>query len=561
MALAASLLLLLACTPASSAPVNAQPPAPQAVDDDRALFERRRVEGGFARNAYVVWSPVWPTSSDEVTVLYDTTASLARFHGGAPLTWFLTPESGDALTRTLAVGAGGVARLTERASALRPGWFVFGRGELRDNDCGNPWKLPVVPEPPRWREATSAHFRYRWLPGDPVEGRIREVLEALEAHLAGVVEAVGLALPSEPVVFLHYATRELGFAYQAHHGNNADELRHLVFSAEAPDDAHELTHLLVAEQLGRHHQGLFDEGLATHLGQERFGHGWQGRPCDDWAREGIEHRDLPPLASIATSSAFYAVPWTRTGGVLFYGAACSFVADLLARHGPGKVRSLLQGLTCETQDDAHAVAARFEADFGVSLEAADAAWHTKITSVANAGGNAYESASPEVAARWKRVRLPLPKGTRFLVSQGAFGGASHGQKGIEYRWDFDVPYGTGVVAVEGGRVLAVHETHQPGGCDPKFSETPNSILVEHADGTVAQYVHVESRVKVGRQVAAGDVIAVTARNGFICTPQLDFLVYRSRETLYDSPARESIPLRFIGLPREMATRGVSALVP
>jgi murein DD-endopeptidase MepM/ murein hydrolase activator NlpD len=175
--------------------------------------------------------------------------------------------------------------------------------------------------------------------------------------------------------------------------------------------------------------------------------------------------------------------------------------------------------------------------------------------------NPYESAPPAVIAGWKRVKLPLGTGTRFVVSQGAFGLDSHSQKGIEYRWDFDVPYGTPVLAVESGTVLAVHEPHLGGGCDPKFSEVPSSVLVEHADGTVAQYVHIDSRVSVGQMVKTGDVVAVTANNGFHCAPQLDFLVFRSKFTLYDSPKRESIPLRFEGLPRELATQGLAASAP
>jgi hypothetical protein len=50
------------------------------------------------------------------------------------------------------------------------------------------------------------------------------------------------------------------------------------------------------------------------------------------------------------------------------------------------------------------------------------------------------------------VKLPLAPGTRFVISQGAFGRDTHNQKGIEYRWDFDVPYATPVLAVEGGTV-------------------------------------------------------------------------------------------------------------
>jgi hypothetical protein len=243
----------------------------------------------------VVWSPVWPRADDQVTVLYDTRGALARFKDAGELTWFLTSEGGHTEARRTAVGPGGVAVFEIKARALTPGWFAFGRGEARDNDCGNPWTLPIVPEAPRWQKSRSAHFEYRWLPGDPVEERVTEVLAALEAHLALVVERLGLELPAEPIVFLHYADREIGFTYQAHHGNNADEFRHLVFSEEAADDAHELTHLLIAEQLGRHHAGLFDEGVATHLGQELAqGVGWQGRSS-------TRRRGLGPAGSCSTA--------------------------------------------------------------------------------------------------------------------------------------------------------------------------------------------------------------------------------------------------------------------
>ncbi len=175
--------------------------------------------------------------------------------------------------------------------------------------------------------------------------------------------------------------------------------------------------------------------------------------------------------------------------------------------------------------------------------------------------NPYESASADAMSQWKRVQLPLPSHTRFVISQGAFGRGSHHDSGIEYRWDFDVPYGTPVVAVEAGTVTAVVEPHKGGGCDPKYGAVPNSILIRHADGTVAQYVHVASRVVAGQAVQQNDVVAVTAMNGFICTPQLDFLIYRSDQTLYDSPNRQSLPLRFRGLPDELAREGLSSVVP
>jgi hypothetical protein len=351
---------------------------PPRLDAERPLFEQLRGAGGFSRDAYVVWSPIWPTAGQEVTILYDTRAELAPLRGSEPIEWFLQPEKGDTIWRPTISGSSGIAALHEPVSGLQPGWFGFRRGERRDNDCDNPWKLAVVAEAPRWQEATSEHFRYRWLPGDPVAERVQAVLASLEAHLSRLVQGLGLEVPVERVVFLHYATRDIGFEYQAHHGNNADEFRHLVFSAERPDDSHELTHLLVNEQWGRHHAGLFDEGVAVHFGQEvAEGTGWRGRPCDAWTRESIERGDLPPLTSIATTSAFYDRPADVVGDV-FYPAGCSFVRDLVERYGASRLRTLLTTLTCGNQSDAAAVARLFQDAFGVSLAAADSAWRAKL---------------------------------------------------------------------------------------------------------------------------------------------------------------------------------------
>jgi murein DD-endopeptidase MepM/ murein hydrolase activator NlpD len=172
--------------------------------------------------------------------------------------------------------------------------------------------------------------------------------------------------------------------------------------------------------------------------------------------------------------------------------------------------------------------------------------------------NAYESGDP---ARYKRVGLPLSSGTAFVISQGAFGRASHSEKGNEYQWDFDVPYGTRVVAVEAGVVIDVWEPDGGGGCDAKYSNDAHNVKVRHADGTVAQYVHVDSRVRVGETVQRGQTIAATAENGWICQPQLHFGIYRSERTLYSSPQRESIPVRFDGLPSGLAKERLRATVP
>ncbi|MFL5814657.1 MAG: M23 family metallopeptidase [Bdellovibrionia bacterium] len=158
--------------------------------------------------------------------------------------------------------------------------------------------------------------------------------------------------------------------------------------------------------------------------------------------------------------------------------------------------------------------------------------------------------------------MPLAEGTRFEISQGAFGRSTHNDPGHEYTWDFDVPYGTKVLAVEAGKVIQIWEPNSGGGCDPKFNNSAHNIQIEHADGTVAQYTHIQSLVHVGDSVKAGQPIAVTARNGFICTPQLDLTVFQDREHTFLKGNPRNIPVLFYGLPDGgMAHEGYKGKVP
>ena len=176
--------------------------------------------------------------------------------------------------------------------------------------------------------------------------------------------------------------------------------------------------------------------------------------------------------------------------------------------------------------------------------------------------NPYEAATLLQANQFKRTRLPFPPRTNFLISQGAFGRQSHIEQGNEYSWDFDVPLGTSVVAVEDGKVIDVWEPNLGGGCDEKYNNTAHNIKVQHEDGSVAQYVHVASQIKLGEEVREGQVIATTAVNGWICQPQLHFGIYRSKDQLYNSTHRETLPLLFDGLPKQgLAAPGISGTVP
>lgn len=91
-----------------------------------------------------------------------------------------------------------------------------------------------------------------------------------------------------------------------------------------------------------------------------------------------------------------------------------------------------------------------------------------LVGCAHSTKNSYETASAEYRSQFKRTILPFPQGTKFEISQGAFGKLFPSEIGNQYSWDFDVYYGTPVVSVEDGTVLEVTEPIQGGGCDKKF---------------------------------------------------------------------------------------------
>ncbi len=165
-------------------------------------------------------------------------------------------------------------------------------------------------------------------------------------------------------------------------------------------------------------------------------------------------------------------------------------------------------------------------------------------------------------AEIKKVPMPFPSGTSFKISQVAGGNKSHSTPGLENAWDFDVPVGTPVVAVEDGQVIQVWEPNAGGACDPKLSDKAHNIKILAKDGSVAQYVHVQSRVQIGDVVRKGQTIANTAMNGYICTPQLHFNVFRDREHTPERGQPQTIQLLFQGLPDSgVAREGFQGAVP
>lgn len=136
----------------------------------------------------------------------------------------------------------------------------------------------------------------------------------------------------------------------------------------------------------------------------------------------------------------------------------------------------------------------------------------------------------------------LPYEGQHRVIQGFHGTFSH-QGELEYAVDFDLPAGSKVLAAREGTVVLTEDRFERGGVDKAFWLTANYVIVRHADGTLANYDHLQKNgvaVQVGQKVKAGDLLGYSGSTGYSGGPHLHFMVYRAR----DGYQRESFPMKF-----------------
>jgi hypothetical protein len=140
--------------------------------------------------------------------------------------------------------------------------------------------------------------------------------------------------------------------------------------------------------------------------------------------------------------------------------------------------------------------------------------------------------------------LPYRPGETHFLFQGNFGSASHGTGSEnEYAFDFTMPVGTTVCAARGGIVCGLRADSTVGGPDLIYKHSDNYVMIRHADGTYAEYVHLATGgvlVRLGERVATGQPIARSGQTGHTTGPHLHFSVYR----VIDGRRRESLPVRF-----------------
>ena len=154
------------------------------------------------------------------------------------------------------------------------------------------------------------------------------------------------------------------------------------------------------------------------------------------------------------------------------------------------------------------------------------------------------AAEPEICEGYPNpatspYRLPIPVGESSLITQGNCGPFTHAGR-HRYAYDFDLEVGRTLVAMRGGEVIELEESFVD--FEATAINQANFVRVQHADGTVADYVHLMHQgvlVDLGETVAAGQPIALSGVTGFTNGfPHLHLVVFACDDDC------DSVPVTF-----------------
>jgi hypothetical protein len=142
-------------------------------------------------------------------------------------------------------------------------------------------------------------------------------------------------------------------------------------------------------------------------------------------------------------------------------------------------------------------------------------------------------------------KLPFPAGERTWVIQGNNSAFNHNQAHLTqgFAWDFRRPCGTPVLAALAGTVVSVIDTNDG------IGGPNNEVEVEHADGSIASYLHIQkgsAQVAVGAAVAQGAPLASVGSVGNSLTGHIHFQVRAAGATI---PLKFADVTRHDGIPR------------
>jgi len=135
-----------------------------------------------------------------------------------------------------------------------------------------------------------------------------------------------------------------------------------------------------------------------------------------------------------------------------------------------------------------------------------------------------------------RFILPWKVGESFTLTQGNCTLESHNFDQKQHMsFDFRMPIGTPIVAIDDGRVVWVVESFKDN-VDNDFSQA-NLIGIEHEGGVLSWYMHLKfqgATVGVGDDVLQGDVIGYSGNTGSSAYPHLHLYAQQLTEECHDA---------------------------
>jgi hypothetical protein len=189
--------------------------------------------------------------------------------------------------------------------------------------------------------------------------------------------------------------------------------------------------------------------------------------------------------------------------------------------------------------------------------------HTAQRTVCPMGCHTAPPGVPDFCDDPSGYHLPWTCGVAISVTQGnngdICGGGTGDHTGVQaYAWDFGLSRHSQVRAARGGTVTVAANLVGPGqncydGCTQPFGSsafwtccngclnTSNHVNVQHSDGSVATYWHLDAAtVSVGQHVSAGDPLGWSGTSGCSSGPHLHFQVMGDCPTGYC----QSVPVSF-----------------
>lgn len=132
------------------------------------------------------------------------------------------------------------------------------------------------------------------------------------------------------------------------------------------------------------------------------------------------------------------------------------------------------------------------------------------------------------------------QGKGFL-SQGTRGSTHQGR--MKYAYDFGVPIGMPVYAMQGGRVIGVRDKYPDKGGRRRNAEKFNFIWLEHSNGVRSAYIHLQQNfkrkipIRLNDWVRTGDLIGFSGNSGWSSAPHLHVEVH----SISDSGFGQTLP--------------------